>query len=108
MDNGFLYETHGPRRRGVAEGVDEGRRRVTCFARRVPKCGVAPFATFVLTCVVPSIVIIIIIMATADAIAQVLTSTLNPDSNVRIAAELNLSELLKNPRKPRSRWSCLS
>lgn len=38
-------------------------------------------------------------MATVDAIAQVLTSTLNPDSNVRIAAELNLSELLKNPRK---------
>ena len=63
------------------------------------------FRDFVLTCVVPSI---IIIMATADAIAQVLTSTLNPDSNVRIAAELNLSELLKNPRKPRSRWSCLS
>jgi hypothetical protein len=38
-------------------------------------------------------------MATVDAIAQVLTSTLNPDSNVRIAAELSLSELLKNPRK---------
>ena len=39
-------------------------------------------------------------MATAAGIAQVLTSTLNPDSNIRIAAELNLSELLKNPRKP--------
>lgn len=38
-------------------------------------------------------------MATLDAIAQVLTSTLNPDSSVRIAAELSLSELLKNPRK---------
>jgi len=85
--------------------AEEGRRRVTCFARRVPKCRVALFATFVLACVVPSI---IIIMTTADAIAQVLTSTLNPDSSVRIAAELNLSELLKNPRKPRSRWSCLS
>jgi hypothetical protein len=39
------------------------------------------------------------IMATPDSIAHVLASTLNPDSNVRIAAELNLSELLKNPRK---------
>jgi hypothetical protein len=39
------------------------------------------------------------IMATPDSIAHVLTSTLNPDSNVRIAAELNLSELLKKPRK---------
>ncbi|KAI0281277.1 ARM repeat-containing protein [Russula aff. rugulosa BPL654] len=38
-------------------------------------------------------------MATPDSIAHVLASTLNPDSNVRIAAELNLSELLKNPRK---------
>lgn len=38
-------------------------------------------------------------MATVDAIAHILTSTLNPDSSVRIAAELNLSELLKNPRK---------
>jgi hypothetical protein len=38
-------------------------------------------------------------MTTPDSIAHVLTSTLNPDSNVRIAAELNLSELLKNPRK---------
>ncbi|KAI0253279.1 ARM repeat-containing protein [Lactifluus subvellereus] len=37
-------------------------------------------------------------MATAAGIAQVLTSTLNPDSNIRIAAELNLSELLKNPQ----------
>jgi hypothetical protein len=40
------------------------------------------------------------IMATSDAIAHVLVSTLNPDSSVRIAAELNLSELLKSPRKP--------
>jgi hypothetical protein len=39
------------------------------------------------------------IMATPDSIAHVLASTLNPDSNVRIAAELNLSELLKSPRK---------
>jgi len=38
-------------------------------------------------------------MATPDSIAHVLASTLNPDSNVRIAAELNLSDLLKNPRK---------
>ena len=38
-------------------------------------------------------------MATVDAIAQVLTSTLNPDSSIRIAAELSLSELLKIPRK---------
>jgi hypothetical protein len=38
-------------------------------------------------------------MATPDSIAHILTSTLNPDSNVRIAAELNLSELLKNPRE---------
>ena len=43
------------------------------------------------------------IMTTPDSIAHVLASTLNPDSNVRIAAELNLSELLKNPRK--SVWS---
>ena len=40
-------------------------------------------------------------MATAADIPQVLASTLNPDSNIRIAAELNLSELLKDPRKPR-------
>ena len=40
-------------------------------------------------------------MATLDNIAHVLTSTLNPDSNVRIAAELNLSELLKTPSKPK-------
>jgi hypothetical protein len=39
-------------------------------------------------------------MATPDTIAHVLASTLNPDSTVRIAAELNLSELLKSPRKP--------
>lgn len=39
------------------------------------------------------------IMATPDSIAHILASTLNPDSSVRIAAELNLSELLKNPRK---------
>ena len=39
-------------------------------------------------------------MATPDAIAHILASTLNPDSGVRIAAELSLSELLKNPRKP--------
>ena len=39
------------------------------------------------------------IMATPDSIAHVLASTLNPDSNVRIAAELNLTELLKKPRK---------
>jgi hypothetical protein len=38
-------------------------------------------------------------MAIQNSIAHVLTSTLNPDSNVRIAAELNLSELLKNPRE---------
>jgi len=41
-----------------------------------------------------------IIMEHVDAIAQVLTSTLNPDASIRISAELNLSELLKNPRKP--------
>jgi hypothetical protein len=39
------------------------------------------------------------VMATPDSIAHVLASTLTPDSNVRIAAELNLSELLKSPRK---------
>jgi len=39
-------------------------------------------------------------MEHVDAIAQVLTSTLNPDASIRISAELNLSELLKNPRKP--------
>ncbi len=38
-------------------------------------------------------------MAAPDAIAHVLTSTLNPDSNIRIAAELHLSELLESPRK---------
>jgi hypothetical protein len=38
-------------------------------------------------------------MATTDAIAQVLASTLNPESNVRVAAELHLTELLKSPRK---------
>jgi hypothetical protein len=42
------------------------------------------------------------IMATPDTIAHILTSTLNPDSSVRIAAELSLSELLKSPRKPTS------
>ena len=54
--------------------------RAPCFARRV--------ASFHLS-----------IMATPDTIAHVLASTLNPDSSVRIAAELNLSELLKSPRK---------
>ncbi|KAH8992921.1 ARM repeat-containing protein, partial [Lactarius akahatsu] len=37
-------------------------------------------------------------MTTAASIAQVLTSTLNPDSNIRISAELSLSELLKSPQ----------
>ncbi|KAH9962326.1 ARM repeat-containing protein [Russula compacta] len=37
-------------------------------------------------------------MTATDTIAQVLASTLNPDSNVRITAELNLAELLKNPQ----------
>lgn len=32
------------------------------------------------------------------SIAQVLTSTLNPDSSIRISAELSLSELLKSPQ----------
>ncbi len=38
-------------------------------------------------------------MTTTASIAQVLTSTLNPDSNIRISAELSLSELLKSPRE---------
>ena len=38
-------------------------------------------------------------MTTPDSIAHFLVSTLNPDSSLRIAAELNLSELLKDPRK---------
>ncbi|KAI9459661.1 ARM repeat-containing protein [Lactarius psammicola] len=37
-------------------------------------------------------------MTTTASIAQVLTSTLNPDSNIRISAELSLSELLKSPQ----------
>ncbi|KAI9510750.1 ARM repeat-containing protein [Russula earlei] len=37
-------------------------------------------------------------MATPDAIAHVLASTLNADPNVRISAELSLSELLKSPQ----------
>ncbi|KAI0275362.1 ARM repeat-containing protein [Gloeopeniophorella convolvens] len=37
-------------------------------------------------------------MASPADIAQVLSSTLNPDTNIRITAELNLSELLKNPQ----------
>ncbi|KAH9958982.1 ARM repeat-containing protein [Russula dissimulans] len=36
-------------------------------------------------------------MEPVNAIAQVLASTLNPDTSVRISAELNLSELLNNP-----------
>jgi hypothetical protein len=38
-------------------------------------------------------------MTSTAAIAQVLTSTLNPDSSIRISAELSLSELLKSPRE---------
>jgi hypothetical protein len=38
-------------------------------------------------------------MTSTDSIAQVLTSTLNPDSSIRISAELSLSELLKSPRE---------
>ncbi|TFY66382.1 hypothetical protein EVG20_g4698, partial [Dentipellis fragilis] len=37
-------------------------------------------------------------MASAATIAQLLTSTLNPDPNVRITAELKLSESLTNPQ----------
>ncbi|KAI0045675.1 ARM repeat-containing protein [Auriscalpium vulgare] len=37
-------------------------------------------------------------MASTADIAQALASTLNPDPNIRIAAELHLSELLTNPQ----------
>ncbi|KAF8262244.1 armadillo-type protein [Lactarius quietus] len=37
-------------------------------------------------------------MSSTPSIPQVLTSTLNPDSSIRIAAELSLSELLKSPQ----------
>ena len=33
-------------------------------------------------------------------LAQILTSTLNPDTNTRIQAELKLADLLKEPRMP--------
>lgn len=36
-------------------------------------------------------------MASASEIAEALSSTLNPEPNARISAELKLAETLKNP-----------